>query len=417
MSRFSYIAVERSTGRERKGFTDAPDRQIAASELKARGLAPVSILAVGSPPAEQKVAWVSSGKKHSFIIGRMLSSKALALFTRQLAVLLKARMPLLRSLEVLSRQERNRLFKNVMLDLAESVRSGKTLSDGMRRHPKAFEPVYVNMVRAGEASGAVADVLSRQATFMEKSLRLRGRVRSAMTYPAVISVVAIIIVAVLMTVVVPKFEGIFATMLKGQPLPVLTQMVLSVSRFLQGNLVAVALGLSAVIVGWYAMIKTPWGAMARDRWILRLPVFGTLLLKTLVARFARTLGTLLTSGVPVLEALTITREAIGNRHAAAALQVVHDRVKAGEGIAAPLAATGVFPSMLTSMIDVGEETSAVPDMLTRVADIYEDEVDQSVSALTALIEPAMIVLMAVLVGTVVIALFLPIVRIVQLLGV
>jgi type IV pilus assembly protein PilC len=342
--------------------------------------------------------------------------KGLALFTRQLATLTKARLPLLRSLEVLGRQERTVGFKRVIEAVAEAIRSGGSLSDGLAEHPRLFDRLYVNMVKAGEAGGVLEGVLDRLARFLEKGERVRGKVRTAMMYPVIIMIVAGGIVAALMVFVVPKFETIFQSLLRGEPLPPLTLAVLTVSRFVQGHAVAtIGLALGAV-VGLALVRRTRWGIYAGDWLALRLPVLGTLSLKAAIARFTRTLGTLMTAGVPILPALRITRETSGNSLVAAALDHVHDQVRGGEGVARPLEACHLFPPMVTSLVDVGEETGDLAGMLERIADTYDEEVDQAAAALTSILEPLMIVVMAVVVGTIVIALFLPIVRIVQALG-
>ena len=394
--------------------------------LKGRGLAPLDITPVkgegNAPKASTRVASPKkltpkvkrTGKSISF--GRILSAKELSIFTRQLGSLIRAGMPLLRSLEVLARQEKNTQFRDVLETMAETIRSGGTFSQALQQNPKLFDRLYVNMIKAGEAGGVLDVVLERLAQFLEKSVRVRGKIKSAMTYPLIIIIVATCIVAALMVFVVPKFETIFATSLKGQSLPALTQAVIGVSSFLKNNIIA---SIGIVVVAFFGiklLAKTKLGITLLHRWQLRMPVIGDLLLKTAIARFTRTFGTLLASGVPILEALRITGDTSGNTHVAAAIAVVHDRVKEGDGVAGPLRGTGVFPDMVPSMIEVGEETGDLPGMLTRVADGYDEEVDNSVNALTSLIEPLMIVVMAVMVGTIVIALFLPIVRIIQTLG-
>ena len=349
-------------------------------------------------------------------IGPVISTKGLAIFTRQLATLVQAGLPLLRSLEVLGRQERNPAFKWVVDSLAENIRSGGTLSDGLLQHPKVFNKLFLNMVRAGEAGGKLDVVLGQLAKFMEKAERIKGKIKAAMVYPVIIITVAVLILAALMIYVVPKFKSIFEDLLKGAPLPTLTQFVLGVSDFVRNNILATA----GIVVLVYALMKlfrrTTFGLKATDRVILRTPPTGDLFLKAAIARFTRTLGTLLASGVPILQALLITRETSGNSILSDAINVVHDRVKEGDNVAGTLESTEVFPSMVTSMIEVGEETGALPEMLTRIAETYDEEVDNAVAGLTSIIEPIMIVFLALIVGTIVIALFLPIVRIIQLLS-
>jgi len=421
MPRFAYSAIEQRTGKEVSGGIEANSREAAASQLKKRGFAPLQIKASEAREAETAEPYSAKSslrpkKKIALILGRIVGPKEMAVFTRQLSSLIKAGMPLLRSLEVLARQERNKHFGSIIGTLANQVRGGGNFSEALQAHPKVFDRLYVNMVRAGEAGGVLAVVMERLAQFQEKSLRLRGRIRSATTYPAVIILVAVSIVAALMVFVVPKFESIFATTLKGQSLPLLTQVVVAASTFLKEHALLAAGGAVACVAGFRFAVRTRRGARMLDTVSLRVPVVGDLLRKTEIARFARTLGTLLPSGVPILDALRITRDTSGNLRIAEAITLVHDRVKEGDSVAAPLRATRVFPDMVPSMVEVGEETGALPEMLMRIADNYDEEVDNSVNALTSLIEPLMIVLMAVMVGTIVIALFLPIVRIIQSLG-
>jgi type IV pilus assembly protein PilC len=269
------------------------------------------------------------------------------------------------------------------------------------------------MVKAGEAGGVLDTVLERLARFMEKTERIKGKVKSAMTYPFIVILLAVGIVSALMIFVVPRFEEIFSGLLKGQPLPALTQAVLGFSYFVKDHVVA-SLGIAVTVwLGFVVFRRTRPGTRALDRLTIRMPVLGDLFLKASIARFTRTFGTLLASGVPILQALTITRDTSGNVHVADAITVVHDRVKEGDTVAGPLESTGIFPGMVTSMIEVGEETGGLADMLTRIADTYDDEVDNAVAGLTSIIEPLMIVALALLVGTIVIALFLPIVSIIQ----
>jgi len=421
MPRFAYTAIEQNTGRELSGMLEARSREVAATELKTRGLVPLEIKTgegrtLANPKRPRAQSMGRPKKKAAFVVGRIVGPKELAVFTRQLSALVKAGMPLLRSLEVLARQERNKPFRLIIERLGEQVRSGGTLSDGLQQHPKVFDRLYINMVRAGEAGGVLAVVLERLAQFQEKSVRLNGRIRAAMTYPCIIMIVAVGIVAALMVFVVPKFQTIFETTLKGQALPPLTQVVITASHFLKDHALLTVLFVAGLMIALRVAARSTRGGRVLDTLSLRVPVLGDLLRKTAIARFARTFGTLLPSGVPILDALKITRETSGNVRIAEAITVVHDRVKEGDSVAAPLRATRIFPDMVPSMVEVGEETGALPEMLMRIADNYDEEVDNSVNALTSLIEPLMIVVMAVMVGTIVIALFLPIVRIIQSLG-
>lgn len=352
-------------------------------------------------------------RKRSFTLGRVINGKGLAVFTRQLATLVKAGLPIMRSLEVLARQERRPAFKEVIENTADAIRSGGNFSDGLAANDKVFDRLYINMVKAGEAGGVLDTVLERLAVFMEKAQKIQGKVKSAMIYPVIISLVAGTIVGVLMVFVVPTFKNIFRDMLKGQPLPALTEGLLAVSNFLKDHFIAAIVLAVLVVVGGKLVRQTRPGTRLFDWLLIHTPVLGDLFLKAAIARFTRTFGTLLASGVPILQALIITRDTSGNIHIADAINVVHDRVKEGDNVAKPLESTHIFPGMVTSMIEVGEETGALPDMLTRIADTYDEEVDTAVAGLTSIIEPIMIVFMAVMVGTIVIALFLPMVSIIQ----
>ncbi len=356
---------------------------------------------------------VAKKRRRSIVIGRVVNAKGLAIFTRQLATLVRAGMPILRSLEVLARQEKRPAFREVIEGIADTIRSGGNFSDGLAANEKVFDRLYVNMVRAGEAGGVLDTVLDRLSVFMEKAQRIKGKVKSAMIYPIIIVCVATVIVGVLMVFVVPTFRNIFRDMLKGQPLPALTEGLLTVSNFLKEHFLFALGGLPALYVAFLLFGRTRFGGRTIDWLLIRLPVLGDLFLKASIARFTRTFGTLLASGVPILQALVITRDTSGNIHIADAINVVHDRVKEGDNVAKPLESTHIFPGMVTSMIEVGEETGALPDMLTRIADNYEEEVDTAVAGLTSIIEPVMIVFMAIVVGTIVIALFLPMVSIIQ----
>ncbi len=415
MPRFHYTAID-AQGRERAGALDAATAELVAAALRAKGLFPtgVDIAGAGSGamvalPVTQKDALAR------FAIGSGVSGRERAVFTRQMATLLRAGMPLLRGLEVLARQERNPSLAKVILALADAVRGGGTFSDAVAQHPRIFDRLYLNMIKAGEAGGVLATVLERLAGFQEMSLQLHARIRAAMFYPLIVLTVAFSVLAGLLVFVVPKFQQIFADLLKGAPLPPLTQFVLGLSKLVQANLPAVGAGLVALWLGFRFFKATPAGRRLVDGLLLRLPVIGELVRKTVIARFSRTFGTLLASGVPILQALHITRDTCGNARVADAIDEVHDHVKQGSSVAGPLEATHVFPAMVTSMIEVGEHTGQLPQMLDRIADIYDGEVDTAVAGLSSLIEPVLIVFLALVVGTIVIALFLPIVRIVQLL--
>jgi type IV pilus assembly protein PilC len=413
MPSFTYTALD-ANGAEKRGLLDAPDAHEVAARLRERGLFPT-----GVTPTERTLLEAVPAGQRSWLAAipllKPVGARELAVFTRQLGTLLRAGMPLLQALEALGRQQRNERFRHVVESLADGIRTGDTLSVAMARHPRVFDPLYLSMIKAGEAGGVLDAVLDRLARFQEKSLHVRGKVVSAMVYPAVVLAVAAAILAGLLVFVVPRFQQIFADLLKGAPLPPLTRAVLGVSEAIRGHIWLVAGLLIAAWLGFRFFRRTATGALLVDTLVVKLPLFGDLFLKAVIARFGRTFGTLLSSGVPILPALLITRDTCGNARVAGAILRVHDRVKEGAPVARPLEATRVFPPMVTSMIDVGEHSGQLPEMLNKVADIYEEEVDNAVAGLSSLIEPILILFLALVVGTIVVALFLPIVRIVQLL--
>ena len=333
------------------------------------------------------------------------------IFTRQLATLIDSGLPLLRSLNVLANQERDKVLKNTINKLADSVQGGSTFSDALAMHPKIFNDLYVNMIKAGEVGGVLELVLNRLSEFQEKAAKIRNKVISAMVYPIIVMVMAMGILCFLLVFIVPRFEAIFHDLLGDKPLPPVTRFVLAVSGAMTDHGlvllgVVVAIGVAYKLIG-----RTRGGRLAIDAFKLRMPLFGNLNRKTAISRFARTLGTLVTSGVPILQALNITRETAGNSALARAIARVHDSVKEGESIVQPLEASKMFPPMVVSMVDVGEETGKLPEMLLKVADVYDDEVDNAVAALTSMLEPIMIIFLAVVVGTIVLALFTPLISI------
>ena len=342
--------------------------------------------------------------------------KILTTFTRQLATLVDAGLPLLRGLRVLERQEKNATLRNVIGDLATAIEGGSTFSEGLAQHPKIFNRLYVNMVKAGELGGVLEVVLNRLAEFMEKAEKIKGKVKAAMFYPSAVIIVAVAILTILMVFVIPKFEQIFKDMLEGRGLPAFTEFVLSISRTISNHAVLTAISVVVFFILFRLFIKLKFGRKLFDRFKLHFPVLGPVVSKVAISRFARTLGTLVSSGVPILQALTIVRETSGNVIISQAVADVHESVKEGETITAPLEESRVFPPMVISMVDVGEQTGALPEMLMKIADNYDDEVDNAVAAMTSLLEPIMIVFLAVVVGSIVIALFLPLITLIDQLG-
>ena len=428
MATFQYIAKD-SAGNEQRGTIEAGDRNSAIAAVRAQGLLPTALgevksAAPAAKAAPKKGAAKAPAKKGGlnkdikinikmpkFLQGR-IKTKVLTQFTRQLATLVNAGLPLMRGIEVLKRQMKDPQMLEALNGISENIAAGGTFSESLTAYPKIFDKLYVNMVKAGEAGGVLEVVLGRLAEFAEKSEKIKNKVKGAMIYPIVVLVAAIGITAFLLVAVIPKFQQVFNDMLNGQALPAITQFVIDASEFVQANGLQIALAVAAVIVIMKIIGRTEKGAYFFDALKLRLPVTGTLAQRSAVSKFTRTLGTLLSSGVPILQSLTITRDTTGNRVLTQAIQNVHDSVKEGESMTQPLAQCKVFPPMVTSMVEVGEETGALADMLTRIANTYDDEVDNAVAGLTAAIEPALIIVLAVVVGTIVIAMFLPMVSII-----
>jgi type IV pilus assembly protein PilC len=404
MPKFSYTAVD-ARGKQANGFVEANDQNDAITQIRQLGFYPQRL-----DEAKEDVTIGAERKPVIRKSGRRVKSKILTIFTRQLATLIEAGLPLMRSLNTLARQERNPVMRSTMTQLATAVESGGTFSEALAQHPRIFDKLYINMVKAGELGGVLEIVLNRLAEFQEKSQKIKGKVVSAMVYPLVVLVIAAAILTFLLIFIVPKFAQIFKDALgPNHPLPSITLFVMGCSDLLVERWYFVVGGIAAVIIGYKAVASTAAGISFLDRIALRIPVFGDLTCKTAISRFARTLGTLISSGVPILQALNITRDTAGNTVVANAINKIHDSVKEGESVVGPMESSAIFPPMVTSMVQVGEETGQLPDMLVKVADVYEAEVDNVVASLTSILEPIMIVFLAVIVGTIVIALFMPMV--------
>lgn len=427
MPKFKYVAMDQR-GRESQGEIEAESQTAALSRIREKGLFPTSVTEASAPAAKARKSTAGgtkagrtsggSGLKMELkmpsirLFEGRVKPKQLMTFTRQLATLVDAGLPLVRSMTVLERQERTPALKRALGEMAESIQSGSTFAEALAQHPKIFNKLYVNMAKAGEVGGVLDQVLIRLAEFMEKAQRIKNKVISAMVYPIVVMVMAVAILTFLMIFIIPKFEQIFSELLEGKALPALTQMVLGVSRTLTQRLPFVIITIVGLIVALKIFGRTRAGAQFFDRLKLNMPIFGVLMRKTAIARFTRTLGTLMTSGVPVLQALNIVRDTAGNEVIAKAVTQIHDAVKEGENMAPPIEATKVFPPMVVSMVQVGEETGELPEMLMKIADSYDDEVDNTVAGLTSIIEPLLIVFLALIVGTIVISLFLPLISII-----
>lgn len=425
MPTFVYEALN-AAGKTEKGRIEADTSEEAMAAIRKNGFFPTTVredkLKEGSGKKTDKKEKKKSKKKRSFNISiGGVKTKILTQFTRQLSTLQDAGLPLLRSLVILEQQQKPGKLKTILLDVVEDVESGTSLSDAMSKHPKAFDRLYTKMVAAGEIGGVLDLILQRLANFMEKSERLKARIKGAMIYPICVIVVAVAIVTGIMYFVIPKFKDIFNDF--DVTLPGLTLWLIDASLWIAGTPES---GQQAIpgyvwiiaspflIYFFFALIrKTKPGRAAFDIVLMKIPVIGTLVEKTSVARFTRTLGTLIAAGVPILEAVLITRDTSGNHVYEKALNEVHDSIREGESVAAPLRERKVCDSIVVNMIEVGEETGDLDIMLVKVADNYDEEVDVAVSALLSLLEPLLVVVLGGIVGTIVLALFLPLVKMIE----
>jgi len=417
MSSYCYVAVDPQGG-ETRGTLQVADQNEAVRRIKEMGLFPTRILQepARKPLFKRSASGPVAGEREFSLLdltfGGRVTSGQLTVLTRQLATLIEAGMPLLRGLRVLAEQAETRTLKRMLADLALAIENGGSLAEAVSQYPKTFNALYVNMVKAGELGGALEITLSRLAEFMEKAKKIRGKVVSAMFYPCAVMLVATAILIVLVTYVVPRFKQVFDGLLNGAQLPAFTRFVFDLSTSLTQHLPRAAAAAAALGALLGFVLHTSIGRWAFDRFKLSMPVLGPLFRKAAISRFARTLGTLISNGVPILQALTIVRETAGNVIVGNIISRVHENVKQGEPIAPTLKTSGIFPAMVAGMVDVGEQTGALPEMLMKIADNYDDEVDNAASAMTSLLEPVMIVFLAVIVGSIVIAMFLPLVTIV-----
>ena len=391
----------RTTQGSTAGEVEAPDRTAAVAELRRKAILVTSIKERAAGPARARVSF-----------GGKVKDKEMAIFTRQFSTMVDAGLPLVQCLTILSEQSESKTLRAVTSKVAAHVEAGSTLADALRRHPKTFDELFVNLVEVGEAGGILDTVLQRLSVYIEKAAALKRKVKSAMIYPATIVGVAFIVVIFMLTFVIPTFAKMFSTM--GADLPLPTLIVIKLSEFAQRFWWLILAGAAGVVLGIRAYYRTEGGKSVIDALLLKLPIFGTLIRKVAVARFTRTLGTLVSSGVPILEGLRITARTAGNRVVERAVLDTRASVTAGKTLAEPLKASTVFPPMVVQMISVGEQTGALDAMLNKIADFYDDEVDTAVTALTALLEPMMIVFLGVVIGGLVIAMYLPIFRLVTL---
>jgi type IV pilus assembly protein PilC len=416
MNSYAYEAVN-ATGASSAGVIEVDSQSEAVRRIKEMGLFPIRVAERQQSRLKRALAARHSSARGGGLAIQLFEPRvkpvAIMVLTRQIATLVDAGLPLLRGLRILEQQEANRRLKRILGEVSESIEGGSQLSEALAQHPKVFNRLYVNMVRAGEVGGALEITLKRLAEFMEKAQKIKGKVKAAMFYPAAVMSVATAIMGVMLVFVIPRFKAVFAGLTNGAPLPAFTTLVLNLSDFAKNHFVLAALILVTFGFSITLALRTQLGRLAFDQLKLKMPILGPVFRKASISRFARTLGTLLGSGVPVLQALTIVRETAGNVVVGNLVSTVHDCVKEGENITAPLRASNIFPPMIVGMVDIGEQTGALPDMLMKIADGCDEEVDNAVGAMTSVLEPIMIVFLAVVVGSLVIAMFLPIMSIIN----
>ena len=393
MAEFAWEARARG-GEVRKGSMEADSEEAVNQRLRGQQLQPTKVK--------------KKAKGRGFQVGTGVGHKDIVTFTRLFATMIDAGLPIVQCLDILQAQTDNKFFGAVLRDVKGSVEQGATFSDSLRRHPKIFDHLYVNLVQAGEVGGILDTILNRLAVYIEKSMKLRRQVRGAMVYPSIVIFVFVGVLSILLGFVIPGFQNMFKDFGSKDELPALTRGVMAVSAFFISNVLWVMLGMTILIVSVGYSIRTPAGKKVFHKLLLRLPIVGPVLRKIAVARFTRTLGTLLASGVPILDALEIVAKTAGNVIVEEAIMYARARISEGKNMAQPLMETNVFPTMVVQMVGVGEQTGALDAMLNKIADFYEEEVDVAVGALTSLIEPALMVGVGGTVGVVLIAMYLPI---------
>ncbi|MBM9604235.1 type II secretion system F family protein [Desulfopila inferna] len=385
-------------GEKRKGEVEAPDQAAALNQIKR--------MRIVNPVIKEKPKDLLANI--SFFQPK-ITGKDIVVFTRQLSTMIDAGLPLVQCLDILGNQQDNATFKKVLKDIQKDVESGTTFADSMRKHPKVFDNLYSNMIEAGETGGILDTILSRLAVFMEKAMALKKKIKGAMTYPLICLAISILILAVILIFVIPVFDEMFTSFDSALPVP--TQIVINMSNFFKSNFIFILLGIAVIVFIFKKIYNTERGRITIDGAMLKAPVFGILIRKVAVAKFTRTLSTMLQSGVPILEALQVVGRTAGNKVIEIAVFRVSDAIAEGRPIAEPLAESGVFPNMVVQMINVGESVGALDTMLEKIADFYDEEVDQTVENLTAMIEPFMMVFLGGMIGGLVVAMYLPIFKI------
>jgi len=403
MPKFNWEAKTRA-GALQKGVMEATNESVVETQLKKFGFSSITIK---SEKAGFKIPGFGGG-------GAKVDTKDLVVFTRQFATMIDSGLPLVQCLDILASQQLNKSFKAALYSIKEAVESGSTFADALAKHPRIFDQLYVNLIAAGEVGGILDTILNRLAAYIEKALKLKKQVKGAMVYPATIISIAVVVIGVILVFVIPTFAKMFADF--GGTLPMPTLVVISISNFLQKYIlviIAVFYGIKVVIGKYYA---TPAGRRLMDRLFLKLPVVGVLIRKVSVAKFTRTLGTMISSGVPIMDGLEIVAKTAGNKIVEEAIYKVRQAISEGKTMAEPLAESGVFPPMVVQMIAVGEATGAMDSMLNKVADFYDDEVDDAVGNLTAMMEPLLMLFLGVTVGGLVVAMYLPIFKLAGAVG-
>jgi len=399
---YSYVAQTKK-GRKLKGELEAADERIALNQLKRRNL---TVKKIKPKPKDifENVAFMQP----------KVTSKDIVVFTRQFSTMIDAGLPLVQGLTILAEQMENKTFRVILKEITKDVEGGSTLAEALKKHPKVFDSLFVNLVAAGEVGGILDTIMRRLADYIEKSEALKKRIKGAMTYPAVVVAIAILVIAVILIFVIPVFEEMFESF--GAALPAPTQLVVNMSRFMKGNIHWVIVALVALVFVFKKYRNTKGGRKTTDAIALKLPVFGDLLKKTAIARFSRTLGTMIQSGVPILDSLEIVAKTSGNVVLEEIIFEVRSSIAEGQTIADPLSETDIFPGMVVQMISVGEATGALDTMLNKIADFYDDEVDTAVDALTSMLEPLLMLFLGGAVGGLVIAMYLPIFQMAAAMG-
>ena len=401
MAVYVWVAQGRA-GEMKKGETEAVNEAAVRTQLRRQGLKPTRVKAKPKDLLEM------------IPLRGSVKGKDVVIFSRQFSTMISAGLPLIQCLDILASQEQNKSFARIIRNIKDDIEGGSTLTDALKKYPKVFDDLFINMIAAGEAGGILDTILNRLATYLEKAMKLKRKVKGAMTYPAVVLFISFAVITLLLVKVVPVFQGIFAGM--GRELPLLTQSLIDLSNFVTNNALYIVGALIIAVVALVKFYQTDKGRYLFDRMILKPPVIGLLMRRVAIAKFTRTLSTMISSGVPILDGLEITSRTAGNKIIEKALMETRKNISEGKTIAEPLAATTVFPPMVVQMIAVGEATGSLDSMLTKIADFYDDEVETAVNAMTSMLEPMLMVFLGGAVGGMIVAMYLPIFQIGSIVG-